>query len=220
MPVTAPAATMAATTTHRRTGRGAMARTTWQDLPAAVRDAIEHETEPVTRTESPSAGRNSDFSATLHTAGGPVFCKGIADSAGGRGQMHRREVAVNPWLPASVAPRLRWQTEAAGWLLLGFDHVAGRHADLSPSSPDLPAVAATVDHLTTALARCPVESPRLAEQWDRLSAWRRLANGPGAHLDDWAADHLDELCAWESRGIELADGVGRAGPASTTGPAA
>ncbi len=183
-----------------------MARTTWQDLPAAVRDAIENETGPVIRAESPSARRNSDFSATLHTPRGLVFCKGIADSAGGRGYMHRREVTVNPWLPDSLAPRLRWQTEAAGWLLLGFDHVAGRHADLSPSSPDLSAVAATVDCLTTALAHCPVGSPRLSEQWDRLSAWRRLANSPGVHLDEWAIEHLDELRTWESRGIELADG--------------
>jgi hypothetical protein len=183
-----------------------MARITWQDLPAAVRTEIEHETGSVTRTESPSAGRNSDFSATLHTASGTVFCKAVVNAGGSRGHMHRREVAVNPWLPHNVAPRLRWHFEVEGWLVLGFDHVPGRHAVLSPSSPDLTAVAATVTELSGSLTHCRAEAPRLAEQWGRLSAWRRLAKTSSAHLDEWAVDHLDELCGWEARGIELADG--------------
>lgn len=181
-----------------------MARTTWHDLPAALRTAIEDETGPVTSAESPDAGRNSDFSATLHTTTGTVFCKAVTD--GPRSHMHRREVAVNPWLPSHLAPRLRWTTEADGWLALGFDHAPGRHADLAPGSGDLPAVAITVNGLADALAHCPAEAPRLADQWSRLSAWRRLAKTPDAHLDVWTTDHLDELCAWEARGIELADG--------------
>lgn len=183
-----------------------MARTTWQELPTAVRTAIEHETGPVARAEIPDAGRNSDFSATLHTSTGIIFCKAIADAEGSRGHMHRREAAVNPWLPHSVAPLLLWTTEADGWLVLGFDHVPGRHADLSPGSPDLTAVATTVTALTDALTHCPAEVPRLADQWDRLSAWRRLAKRPDASLDVWTVDHLDELCAWEARGIELVNG--------------
>jgi len=181
-----------------------MARSTWQDLPAAVRAAIERETGPVAATESPSAGRNSDFSATLHTAAGPVFCKAIADSEGGRGRMHQHEADVNPWLPSTVAPRLRWRVEADSWLVLGFDHISGRHADLSPASSELAEVAATVNALTEGLAHCPADAPRLAEHWGRLAAWRRLSKSvqPGA----WTADHLDELVAWECRAIELADG--------------
>ena len=182
-----------------------MARTTWQNLPAAVRTAIEHETGTVLRTESPTAGRNSDFSATLHTTTGPVFCKAIADADGNRGHMHRREIAVNPWLPRSAAPRPRWHAEAEGWLVLGFDHVPGEHAGLSPASPDLNAVAATITTLAGSLTQCPVEAPHLAEQWERLSAWRRLRRHPDAHLDDWTTGHLDELCDWEARAVELAD---------------
>lgn len=180
-----------------------MARTTWHDLPAGVRTAIERETGHVTRADSPSAGRNSDFSAALHTADGPVFCKAIADAEGPRGHMHRREVMVNPWLPARVAPPLRWHAEVDGWLVLGFDHVAGRHADLSPGSADLSDVAATVTTLAVSLAHCPAGAPRLAEQWHRLTAWRRI---PEDHFDGWVVEHFDELCAWEARGIELADG--------------
>lgn len=183
-----------------------MTRRTWRELPPAVRTAIEHHTGPVTAAESPSAGRNSDFSATLHTATGPVFCKAIADATGTRGHMHRHEATVNPLLPPTVAPRIRWKIEAEGWLILGFDHVPGRHTDLSPGSDDLADVATTVLTLTEHLTHCPAKAPRLAEQWDRLAAWRRLAKSPDPQLDPWAANHLDELIAWEARGIEAADG--------------
>jgi hypothetical protein len=135
-----------------------------------------------------------------------VFCKAIANAEGSRGHMHRHEADVNPWLPPDMAPRLRWRTEAEGWLLLGFDHVHGRHADLSPGSAELAAVAATVNALADRLAYSPAEAPRLAEHWARLSAWQRLARSPESLLDVWAVGHLDELVAWESRGIELADG--------------
>jgi hypothetical protein len=39
-----------------------------------------------------------------------------------------------------VAPRLLWHVDADGWNVLSFEHVAGRHADYSPGSPDLPKV--------------------------------------------------------------------------------
>lgn len=84
------------------------------------------------------------------------------------------EVTCTGELPDRVAPRLRWHAEAEGWLVLGFDHVPGRHADLAPGSTDLTAVAATVTTLTDSLAHHPADPPRLAEQWERLSAWRRI----------------------------------------------
>jgi hypothetical protein len=184
-----------------------MAHCTWDELPASVRAAIEGEAGSVIRAEVPSAGRNSDFSATLHLRdGGPVFCKGIADAEGKRGAMHRNEADINPWLPSAVAPRLRWRTEVGGWLLLGFDRVAGRHADLSPDSSDLPLVAVTMTTLARELADCPAEAPRLAEQWGRLAPWRRLAKETSSELDSWPREHLDQLVDWEARAVEAADG--------------
>ncbi|HKS47548.1 MAG TPA: hypothetical protein VJT49_21040 [Amycolatopsis sp.] len=91
-----------------------MARSTWEDLPVSVCAAIERETGPVLRVEIPSAGRNSDFSATLHLREGKVFCKGIADAEGKRGTMHRHEANINRWLPSAIAPHLCWRTEADG----------------------------------------------------------------------------------------------------------
>jgi hypothetical protein len=171
-----------------------------------VRAAIEREVGPVIHAKTPTAGRNSDFSATLHLRDDVVFCKGIAGVGGKRGRMHQHEAYINPWLPGAVAPRLRWRIDVDDWLLLGFDHAAGRHADLSPGSADLPVVADTVNTLTRELAHCAAEAPRLAEQWGRLGAWRRLAKDPPADLDAGTRPHLDHLVAWEARAVELADG--------------
>ncbi|MGW5050125.1 phosphotransferase family protein [Actinokineospora sp. NPDC004072] len=179
-----------------------MVRRFWEGLPALIRAAIEGEVGSVRRVVSPGAGRNSDFSAVLHLAEGMVFCKGI-EIDGKRGAMHRHEAGINAWLPTTITPRLRWHTEVGGWLLLGFDHVPGRHADLSPGSADLPGIAELATTLTTELARCPAQAPRLAQQWARLAAWRRLAEDG---LDPWAREHLDELIHWELRAIELVNG--------------
>lgn len=182
-------------------------RRTWDDLPKAVRAAIEYETGAVLGADIPDAGRNSNFSATLRLPGdGMLFCKGIDEADGRRGQMHRREREVNRYLPSAVAPRLRWSAEAAGWLLLGFDHVPGRHADLAPGSPDLPLVAETASILARELVHCPARAPLLAEQWARLSAWRRLAVDHRGDLDQWARARIDVLIEWERVAIEMVNG--------------
>lgn len=183
-----------------------MPRTSWEDLPVPVRAAIERECGPVTRADVPSAGRNSDFSATLHTSDGLVFCKGIANAADRRGSMHRHEAAINRWLPRSVAPRLLWQAEAAAWLLLGFEHIPGRHAALSPGSPDLPLVAETVSVLVHELTSCPPETPLLTDKMAWMAGWRRLRHDPPEGLDSWSRRHLHEFAEQEVHGFAAARG--------------
>jgi hypothetical protein len=179
-----------------------MPRSTWEALPVEVRAAIERETGRVHDAVLPDAGRNSDFSAALHTDAGTIFCKGIADADGKRGRMHRHEAAVNPFLPAAVAPRLLWSTEADGWLLLGFECSPGHHADLSPGSADLEPVRDAVTTMAEGLCTVSVDAPSLAEQWARLAAWRRLAKDAPGDLDPWARDHLDELTSWEATALD------------------
>jgi hypothetical protein len=183
-----------------------MPRSTWEALPVAVRTAIERETGRVHDATLPDAGRNSDFSATLHTETGTVFCKGIADADGKRGRMHRHEAAVNPFLPADVAPRLLWRAEADGWLLLGFEHSPGHHVDLSPGSADLDPVRDVVTTMATGLSKVSVDALSLSDQWARLAAWRRLAKDTSGDLDPWARDHLDELTSWETTAVENVTG--------------
>ncbi|GHH53807.1 phosphotransferase family protein [Lentzea cavernae] len=152
-------------------------RLEWQELPAGVREAVQDRVGPVTAAESASAGRNSAFAASLTTAAGSVFCKG-GRADGPQAVMHRNEAVVNPFLPKELAPHLLWQVERDGWLLLGFEHVPGRHADLSPGSPDLPLVAGAIEQISTIV---PQRAPRrlIAEHWEAA-----LANEPA---DEWAA---------------------------------
>ena len=69
------------------------------------------------------------------------------------------------------------RVERDGWLLLGFQHVFGRHADLSPGSPDLPLVADAVRKIS---AITPPDGRRMiAAHWETA-----LAN---ESPDEWAA---------------------------------
>lgn len=137
------------------------ARLDWPHLPNGVRKAVEVHIGPVLEAESSAAGRNSAFSASLRTAGGWVFCKGgKTDSP--QAVMHRNEAAVNPFLPADLAPRLLWRAEEDGWLLLGFQHISGQHADFSPGSPDLPLVANAIRKIATIAA--PAQR-MIADHW-------------------------------------------------------
>lgn len=181
-----------------------MTRPGWDDLPAPVRAVIEHRCGGIIHSQVASGGRNADFSATLHLADGRVFCKGTTDANGPAGRALRHEAYINSWLPP-VAPRLIWESEVDEWLLLGFEHVGGRHADLSLDSPDLTLVADAMVATSNALTHCAARAPSLADKWAWLSGWKRLAPAPD-DLDVWARDRLDQLLEWEARGIEWADG--------------
>ncbi|MGK5680620.1 phosphotransferase [Actinoplanes sp. URMC 104] len=128
-------------------------RLPWHKLPRSVRAAVERRTGPILRVRSVDTGAISDVAAVLETDSGFMFCKGAA-ADNPMGWMHRNEARINPHLPAP-APRLQWQVDHDGWLLLGFDHVDGRHPDLSPGSSDLPAVAAALSEMATTLTPCP-----------------------------------------------------------------
>lgn len=156
-----------------------------RDLPGDAWHAIVARCGEVSHVEYASAGINADFTASLTTATGNVFVKGVQlDSP--NVTTHRSEARVNGFLPATLAPRMLWQMEAAGWLLLGFHHVSGRHADITPGSPDLPLIVTAVTAVQEELTPCPpVEVGSFADQWERLSAWRYLSNEPPPGLDPW-----------------------------------
>ncbi|MCX5069453.1 hypothetical protein OOJ91_26760 [Micromonospora lupini] len=104
---------------------------------------------------------------TLDTASGRFFCKG-GETSSPIAWLYRNEARVNPWLP-EVAPRLLWVVERDGWELLGFEHVAGRHPDLTPGSPDLPLLATLLTELNSQLTPCPPVALRpFADRWQTL----------------------------------------------------
>lgn len=130
-----------------------MPRRPWQELPSAVRAEVENRAGSIVQVTAVETGMTSDVAVVLETAGGRVFCKGAAAENPMR-WMHRNEARLNAHLPASV-PRLLWQVDRDGWLLLGFEHVAGRHPDLAPGSSDLTEVAATLNAMATVLTPSP-----------------------------------------------------------------
>lgn len=187
-----------------------MIRRSWADLPVRVRAEVERHCGAVLGESVAPAGRNSEFAMTLRVAGGQsvaagsLFIKGITS---GRAEVraHRHEAYVNSRLP-DLAPRLLWTVEVDGWLLLGFEHIQGRHADLAPGSPDLRLVVEAVGALAEGLGHV-AGAPGLAAQWSRLAAWRRLRHDPPVDLDPWSRANLDRFVDWERGAVDAVTGT-------------
>jgi hypothetical protein len=176
-------------------------RVHWHDLPEAIRVAVEFRTGPVLKSESVSAGHNSHVAAVLHTGAGEVFIKGMR-SDHPRVWTQQVEADINPYV-LTISPRILWHMDVDGWNMLGFEHVDGRHADLSPGSADLSKVAETIERLER--ISCPdLPFKRIEQRWadygdeaalkllsgdsllhTDLSPHNILINNSG-HVVDWA----------------------------------
>ncbi|MFE6055491.1 phosphotransferase family protein [Kitasatospora sp. NPDC056446] len=179
---------------------------TWRDLPFELRTIIERRIGTVTGAEPPAAGTVSEFAGTLETAGGQVFCKAIQENSA-KAWMHRLESVVSTVLPPNIAPRMLWKVESDGWLAIGFEHVPGRHADLSPGSADLPLIAGTLETLAETLTPAPpLRAFSLAERWSGQDFWHRLGKQHHDRLDPWIMERLDTLILAEREAPDLIDG--------------
>ncbi|WP_210591130.1 aminoglycoside phosphotransferase [Streptomyces sp. GESEQ-35] len=183
----------------------------WDDLPLAARHAVEQHTGPVLRVKTADAGANSGIAATIQTTDGTLFVKGVpTDHPQARTQ--QREAVINPYLPPSC-PRLLWRVQAAGWDLIGYEHLIGRHADYTPGSPDLPFVARALIELQN--TPCPgIVLKRAEDRWSGYAGPAGVEQLAGdtllhtdlaphnmlvtdrAHLIDWA---------WPTRGAAWID---------------
>ena len=111
-----------------------MKRISWDDLPDELKTAIEQRTGRILDASTATAGQNSPVAATVTTDQGKTFVKGLPRSES-RSSSQGREIAVAP-LVREISPHLRWHFEEAGWIVLGYQHVEGRHADYRPGSRD------------------------------------------------------------------------------------
>ena len=109
-------------------------RIDWAALPEDVADEV---ADRVGGSDviAASAGDHAEIAATVTGTNGQVFVKAAHTDFGVRSL--RFELRVSEAVSASYSPAVRWHFEAAGWLVVGFEHCAGPHADLSPSSRDL-----------------------------------------------------------------------------------
>jgi hypothetical protein len=154
-------------------------RTNWNDLPEQVRIAIEGHAGTVHQVDTISSGLNASFTARLHTDTGFTFAKGVP---GDRAAAQRREAEVNLNVQP-IAPRLLWQIDSQDWHILGFEHLNGRAADLSPGSTDLAGIAGVLGQLAELEAPCNA-CRRIEDRW--ADAAQRA--GVGTAL--LAGDHL------------------------------
>ncbi|GAA1247796.1 hypothetical protein GCM10009676_37510 [Prauserella halophila] len=149
-------------------------------------------------------GAMSDFLATVATVDEETFVEAVADGDA-RARMLRNEVAANQYLQPH-APRLRWTFERHDWVVAGFEQVAGRHADLSPGSPDVPAAVGVLRVVSERQAAGPVAEKPLVTPWRRTAPWHQLAERPDG-LDEWERQNRGLLLDQERRSHKyLAEG--------------
>ena len=137
-----------------------MVTTRLETIPDQVRAAIGEQVGSILGMDTVSGGWNSEIAARVRTTNGTVFVKGLRTEHR-RVWTQQREAEVGPYLHA-VAPRVLWHIEAAGWSLVGFEHIDGRHADFSATSADLPLTVDALERLGT--IPCPDLPLRVAEQ--------------------------------------------------------
>lgn len=180
-------------------------QTSWDTLPPSVRAEVESKAGRVTGWSPAPAGSASDVAGTLETDTGKVFVKAV--KLGSRDAwMLRREATVSPYL-LGVGAAVHWTVETAEWLTVGFQHVSGRHADLSPGSPDLALVARTLEQLAAVLTPAPsIRGLSLAQRWTGQSFWETLRDKHPERLPVWVAGPLPLLIKAEATAPQLIDG--------------
>lgn len=183
-------------------------RPTWGELPEALR-ALAGEELSAPPEEITAASQDGGFSpgAALRLAapnGRRLFLKAIPTDHP-MAVAYAAEAVVLGALPvAPWVPRLLWVREAAGWLAMAQQDVAGRHPDLSHGSPDVPVAVAGVARMAAQLADWtaatvgvePVKVPR---------GWRDLTAGD-LEGRPWAAEHLADLARMEQEWSDAAQG--------------
>lgn len=173
-----------------------MARQRWIDLPCPVRAAVEALVGPVRSHTDISIGQNNDMAVRLDRADGTsVFVKGV--HGGGRPVMFLGNEAESAARAPGIAPTVQCVVEQDGWLVVGFDFVAGRSAVLAPGSPDLALVGQTMDKI----AALPAGGARpLSLRWRNTEIWSAVA--PGL-ITEW---DVAEMIRWSALVPEHVEG--------------
>ncbi len=109
-------------------------RIDWDALPEAVAKEVAARVGGV-QVVPAASGDHAEIAATVSGTDGLVFVKAARTDFGVRSL--RFERGVSEALSGSRSPAVEWHFEAGGWLVVGFEHCEGPHADLSPGSADL-----------------------------------------------------------------------------------
>lgn len=163
-----------------------MTRSTWEELPETIREAIQGQTGPIVKAEDATSGIMPGLTVRLHTDdGGSVFVKAIQARSPGASLHVRERWAATVLPPQTPAPSMMWAMDVSGWHVMLFEYVVdARHADLSPGSADLPAVLEVVAGLDGLLTPAPPRAPLVSDNIAPLVAkGRHLLDGPSSLPD-------------------------------------
>jgi aminoglycoside phosphotransferase (APT) family kinase protein len=171
-------------------------RTSWDGVPAAIREGAEEVVGARVITATNLAGGFSPGPAARCdlSDGRSVFVKaaGLALNPVSPG-MHRREAAVLAAMPSEVpAPRLIGVVDDGDWVALVTEWIDGRMPTAPLSHDDVKRFLRVVDRLAQiaadeTLPQCVEAHPSL------FGHWQLLAEQPLPGLDEWSHRHLQDL---------------------------
>lgn len=186
-------------------------RSTWDEAPQPVRDAVDDLLGSPIRTTHTVVGGFSP---------GPAFRAELADGrtvfikAAGRSlnedtpAMHRREGEVLGRMPRSVpAPSLIGTFDDGDWVALAVEWIDGR-APIATDDTDVERMLGLLERLaerTEGVAIDGVE-PVAATHVDLFGHWDRLAGDTPANLDAWSRQHLGRLAELEAHAADASSG--------------
>ncbi|WP_250285710.1 hypothetical protein, partial [Frankia sp. CiP1_Cm_nod2] len=173
----------------------------WDSLPDPVREAVGRHLGPVGSAAAVDGGRNNDLTAVVYGEDGPVFVKAVR-GVSMRMRWLRNEVTAGT-LAAGIAPAVAFAQDVTAdddWLIVGFEYLPGRSADLTPGSADLPTVGRTLDRLGG------LPAPGVAglhQRWTVRDWWSRLCEIAPDVVSGWDVDVMDR---WTARAPEAVAG--------------
>jgi hypothetical protein len=178
-------------------------RVHWDQLPAAVRRAIEERIGGrVVEAVTQPGGFSPGLAARVRTGDGRrCFVKAVSELANpDTPALHRREAEVVAALPAEAGvARLQWIYDEDGWVALGFDDIDG-HMPAPPWRRDeLRLVIEGLHRLHDVLTPSPIASTSAAEAFTTLiKGWEELKESK-ALLDDWSSRNIERLIDLEAK---------------------
>ncbi|MBA8924248.1 hypothetical protein BC739_001445 [Kutzneria viridogrisea] len=150
-------------------------------------------------TAEVAGGQSSDLTTVLRfDCGQRVFLKGVHGRSR-RMRWLRNEITASTLAPG-IAPRVLFHADIDGWLVVAFEHIAGRAASLAPGSADLPLVAETVQRIGS-IAAPNLRS--LSERWNQADWWSKTAAEEPELVRDWDTVEMDR---WSAMVPDLVDG--------------
>jgi aminoglycoside phosphotransferase (APT) family kinase protein len=179
-------------------------RVHWEGLPASIREAIEERLEgKVVEAVTQPGGFSPGLAARLRLDDGRrVFVKAVSEAANpDTPTMHRREAQIVLALPAAApVARLLWSYDEAGWVVLAFEDVDGRHPGSPWTEADLALVVYALKKMATDLTPSPIATEVTASgAFERgVNGWRIARDRGEQRLDPWCLRHLAPLADLEA----------------------